>query len=199
MKTITIQKNVYEYSELSDQAKEEAKNFLLDGRDAYIFTSDVKEDLKCQYGLDLKPNYSLSYCQGDGFSLHGDVYFSDFIKNENLKKTAMDGLIGFQRGIAEKLIYKVKFRPWDKGYCYASRNDVELEDEAYTEKEMAIVEKVRKNIASWYMDVCGKYEEWGYSYFYEITDEQAQDECDCNQYTFFEDGKVCHSVSSIAV
>lgn len=26
MKTITIEKNVYEYSELSEQAKEEAKN-----------------------------------------------------------------------------------------------------------------------------------------------------------------------------
>lgn len=110
----------------------------------------------------------------------------------------MDGLRGFQRGIAEKLINKVVFTRGHR-YCYASSNDVELEEEAYTDKENAIVEKVRENIASWYLDVCGKYEEWGYSYFYEITDEQAQDECDCNQYTFFEDGKVCHSVSSIAV
>ena len=36
-------------------------------------------------------------------------------------------------------------------------------------------------------------------YEYSELNEQAQDECDCNQYTFFEDGKVCHSVSSIAV
>lgn len=198
MKTITIEKNVYEYSELSEQAKEEAKNFLLEGREPYIFSSDVKEDFRCQYGFELTPQYSLNYCQGDGFSLYGEVYFSDFIKNNELKKIAMDGLRGFQRGIAEKLINKVVFTRGHR-YCYASRNDVELEEEAYTDKGNAIVEKVRENIASWYLDVCGKYEEWGYSYFYEITDEQAQDECDCNQYTFFEDGKVCHSVSSIAV
>ena len=197
MRTINIEKNVYEYSELSPQAKEEAKSFLLEGRDPYIFSSDIEEDLKYQYGLDLKPNYSLNYCQGDGFSLYGEVYFSDFINNNELKKIAMNGLIGFQRGIAEKLINKIKFRPWDKGYCYASSKDIELEEEAYTEKEIAIVEKVRKNIASWYMSVCKQYEKWGYDYFYKITDEEAQDECDCNQYTFFEDGKVSYKISSL--
>lgn len=196
MRTINIEKNVYEYSELSARAKEEAKNFLLGGRDPYIFSSYIEEDLKYQYGLDLKPNYSLNYCQGDGFSLYGEVYFSDFINNNELKKIAMNGLIGFQRTTAENLINKIVFRQ-NHRYCYASRNDVELEEEAYTDKQEAIVDKVRKNISSWYMSVCKKYEKWGYDYFYKITDEEAQDECDCNQYTFFEDGKVSYKISSL--
>lgn len=137
MKTITIEKNVYEYSELSEQAKEEAKNFLLEGREPYIFSSGVKEDFRCQYGFELTPQYRLNYCQGDGFSLYGEVYFSDFIKNNELKKIAMDGLRGFQRGIAEKLINKVVFTRGHR-YCYASSNDVELEEEAYTDKEKAM-------------------------------------------------------------
>lgn len=198
MKIITIQRNVYEYSELSNKAKEEAKNFLLQMRDPCFISSDVKEDIKCLYGFELTPQYSLSYSQGDGFSLYGEVYFADFIKNEGLKKIAMKGLIGFQRSIAEKLINKVKFDPGHH-YCYASCTDVELDDEAYTDKEITIVEKVKGNIAFWYMEICKEYEKWGYNYFYEITDEEAQEECEANQYTFFEDGKVCYEVSSIAI
>lgn len=196
MRTITIQKNVYEYSELSKNAKEEAKKFLLDGREPYIFSSYVEDNLQMEFGLDLTPQYSLSYCQGDGLSLYGEVYFSEFTENKELEKMALKGLIGFQRGIAKKLINKVKFNPGNY-YCYASLSDVELEEESNSNKEIAIVEIVRFNIAQWYIKICKEYEKWGYDYFYEITDEEAQEECDSNQYTFFEDGKVCYKLSSL--
>ena len=74
MRTATVEYNVYKYNELSDKAKEKVKEWYLEGRNEYIFTEICEEDLHNLFGEnELKVQYSLGYCQGDGFNIYGKV------------------------------------------------------------------------------------------------------------------------------
>ena len=69
MRTITKEVKIYSYSELDERAREKVKNDYMENLDSSIFTEQVIEDLK-EKGLEnLRPLYSLSYCQGDGLCI----------------------------------------------------------------------------------------------------------------------------------
>lgn len=78
MKTIT--KNIYQFGELSDEAKKKAvKNYLDDLEDYYFLRGDMRykaEELLKENNIevigDLKVYYSLSHSQGDGAMIEGE-------------------------------------------------------------------------------------------------------------------------------
>lgn len=65
MKTISV--NVYQYSELSDKAKERARNWYLEGSDFEHEWDCLKEDVK-NIGLNLTAWDYGRYCKGDFIS-----------------------------------------------------------------------------------------------------------------------------------
>lgn len=66
MRTITKEFKIYKYEELSEKAKEKVRQDYIENLDAADFTDNVIEDLKSIGLTQLRPYYSLSYCQGDG-------------------------------------------------------------------------------------------------------------------------------------
>lgn len=74
--TETITTMVYNFNELSDKAKEKVKEWYLNGQDAEFFYED-----SMAYINELFPNseldiqFSLGYCQGDGFNIYGEISF----------------------------------------------------------------------------------------------------------------------------
>ena len=81
MRTATINYEVYKYGELTEGAKEKVKAWYLEGREPFVFTEDCEMDLENLFGEnDLKVQYSLGYCQGDGFNIYGKVYAESIFK-----------------------------------------------------------------------------------------------------------------------
>lgn len=83
-KKIAGVRSVYKFDQLSDEAKEKAREWYREGYDDPMMQSHMinltGEALEAagfkvnQYGgADLDVRYSLSYCQGDGFSFLGDI------------------------------------------------------------------------------------------------------------------------------
>jgi hypothetical protein len=71
---------VYDYEELSEDAKIQVKQNYLETLDPIFFTEEVEEALRNLFpNSELKVQYSLSHCQGDGFNIYGDFYFEDFL------------------------------------------------------------------------------------------------------------------------
>lgn len=73
MRTVTEAYNVYTYIELSEEAKEKVNQWYLDDPMKSETISDIfTEDLKKLFpGRNLKMQYSLGDCQGDGLNIYG--------------------------------------------------------------------------------------------------------------------------------
>lgn len=82
MKTVTKNYEVYEYTELSERAKEKAKRDYLQFNfnfAAEYFTEDCLTVLNERYpNSELKVQWDVSGCQGDGVNIYGTFNLKDF-------------------------------------------------------------------------------------------------------------------------
>lgn len=183
----------YNYSELSKEAKEVAKDQYKDTcREPYMFSEDLVEDLHVTYGLfNLKTYYSLGYCQGDGLCLEGKIDDSEIFNNPLFRKIALKGLVGKQIQLAEDGIAGAAFNHNGR-YYYAKSTNVENIDNHYdmTDKQQKVVDKVIQNITDWYLEFCAEWEKIGYHFFYEVDDETMIDMSEANQWVYDIDGNI---------
>jgi len=79
MEVVTREYKVYNFSELSEDAKEKAKQWYLDDDfRPQEFENIYTEDLHYLFNnSDLKMQFSLSYCQGDGLNIYGKLDLMD--------------------------------------------------------------------------------------------------------------------------
>lgn len=179
--------SVYTFDELSEKAKEHAKQKYYENEDYPFLGEDLKESLKdrAPYWKETELQYSLSCCQGDGLSFSGTLDLKAFLEKffPAMKRA----------GVMLEYIYKI-YSTGNKGhYQYAARAQVDI-DYNYTRGRQhkrldklaeSIVEKVRDE----YMDVCKKLEKEGYGILeYRMTDDEFAEHCEVNNYEFTEDG-----------
>lgn len=207
MRTATVNYNVYKYNELSKVAKEKVKQWYLEGRESFFFTEDCEQDLENLFGKNnLKVQYSLGYCQGDGFNIYGDIDAENIfncLDNHNggtqLKKYE-NALTDKEKRTILKYAEEcgtIKL-PYNNHYCYslACRIDIvnewlyDLENACYKNIDVEVLEKFEGLVRGIFGKLCKNYEEQGYDYFYEISDEELEDTCEANEYEFLEDGTI---------
>lgn len=203
MRTITVEYNIYEYDELSDKAKDKVKETIISWREPEHYREFVIDDLKHLFpNSDLDVQFSLSYCQGDGLNIYGKLDADDILYNIDLK---------FENGLLEK--YKDYLDenmtndisryandcgkiilPENTRYCYciADRCYVgsdwayELEDNEEENINSMALFKLERLVQNVFSDICKHYEELGYEWFYEISDEECRD----YGYEYYEDGSI---------
>lgn len=76
----------YTFPELTGEAKEKAKEWYLNDESlSWELTNNYESDLSCIFpNSDLKAQWSLSYCQGDGVNIYGSVNMEDiFVLSQN--------------------------------------------------------------------------------------------------------------------
>lgn len=208
MKTVSVEYNVYKYNELSEDAKEKVKQWYLEGQPAFIFTEDCKEDLYNLFGEnDLEVQYSLAYCQGDGFNIYGEIDAEDILKcleNHN----GGTQLEKYENVLTEKekktiLNYasecgKIKL-PMNNRYCYSLADYIDIKDNweydlevysGYKNINVDVLKKFENLVKNIFSTLCSSYEKSGYEFFYEISEEDLEDMCESNGYEFLEDGTV---------
>lgn len=194
-KTITKEYEVYDYKELCDKAKDAVKAWYLDGQEPYIFTESCLEYLGELFPhSELQVEYSLNYCQGDGFNIYGKIYLDELL--EKMADKFTDKELRFFRWIFNR--YGSAYKMESNGhycYCICSKNDFmediidDMEYEHMRGIPTVTMEKFNKLAGEYLDNLCGKFEESGYDYFYGVSDEELEDCCEANEWTFTADGE----------
>ena len=199
--TVTYTQNIdlYHYNELSENAKQEVREWYLEGRDTDAFTETVIEDMHYLFpNSSLSVEYSLNYRQGDGLNINGNLSLYDFLDKwqatEKEKRTInyyLDNSFSDYTFEKDKhYCYSCKFI--DKKYINCTIQDF-IENLEYLEIKNInknIIEKFFNDMIDFFEGLDKEYEEYGYNYFYEISDEDLTEVCEANQYEFLYDGTI---------
>ena len=192
MRTITKEVKIYSYSELSEEAKNKVRNDYINNLDSSIFTEQIIEDLREKRFKNLKPYYSLNYCQGDGICLYGNIELDEItegLKNIFYKNFKLSDYKALKK---LKEYSQISFNHSGRYYHKYSVDidiyiDGNLSPKSY-ENHRKVADKLIKNIKEWYLDLCDKYEKQGYDFFYGITSDELQEYCNAMGYEFLENG-----------
>lgn len=207
MKIITRKYKVYEYNELSKEAKEKAKQWFLDddGLRAMNFKDTYEEDLRNLFPTSfLHLQFSLSYCQGDGVNVGGELNIEEVLDLPT-NGNAGDQFADLKDYFTEKEIKTLRFYmkectnyidlPYNSrhGYCCIDRidmdkwsNDLWLSE--YRDINEEVIEKLKQYIIKIFTRLCKNYEEYGYDYIYHVDDEEMSETCEANRWYFLKDG-----------
>lgn len=201
-RTVTKSYDVYTYDELSDEAKEKVKDLFLKwrGEDGSIFTEDCENAIAELFpNSDLKVQYDLSYSQGDGFNTYGTLKVNDLL-NVDLSKYPLDG--SSIKPLSDKAAIKAACEKADiydidlennHRYCYSLADRIELDrtyDDDLSDEERKLLDELEKFAQDVFGEINSKFEDNGYDYFYEMSDEEVKDMADANEYEFTEDGEL---------
>ena len=197
MKPITV--NAYTYDELSDRAKENAREWYRESSDSAWINAMITEDFayalnKLGYPAE-DINWSLSYMQGDGVSFYGQIQDLEKVCNNLMPKHERDTLKRKRHteygdlSILDMLnivIYKTN-------HHYDHWNSMRLAD-AYEGPSLEIVaqtalysflDAIKDNIK----EVSRKLEQDGYRILeYHESDERVAESIIANDYLFSEEG-----------
>ena len=189
MVTITKKINLYEYNELDEKAKEQAKQEFLETRcelDGDMFTEIAMEIVRdyFQFTDGLEIQYSLASCQGDGVNIYGKFDLQNVEGLEWLKSEV------------DSFELKQNYR-----YCYSLKSQTETEtvDEIISEFERASdreikdwqVMEIRKMVETVFEKLKKaerEIENYGYDFFYEVSDEEMAEYADSCEVLYLVDG-----------
>lgn len=188
----------YNYSELSEKAKERVKNWYLSGDIRYdLFYEDIKIYLSEHFPKsDLQVCYSLSSCQGDGLNIYGKLNLYDFLdKWEQDEKT--------KRTLKFYIDNSLQHYTFEKNnrYCYSCKfidreNISDIINEFITELPYNNITNIKTDLIhlffndmiDYFDDLDSEFEKDGYNYLYNVDEEEIKEFCDNNEFYFTEDG-----------
>lgn len=197
MRTEVVKKEIYTFSELSRESKEVVKQWYLDGQESSIFSDMVNEDLSSFFkSSELKIEYSLSYCQGDGLNIYGILDIIDMFEKLGIEGERQKELLDIFDFDTRMELSKHKD---NYGYSLKFKDKKEISDYIYDmcgeelkedSEQYKIAESFLFSVLDYMEKLDKEYEESGYNYFYEISDEELQEVCDSNGYEFLENGTI---------
>lgn len=208
-RTVTIPAvsyDVFTFEELSDQAKETAKDRVRDdilhwrGEDNSIFTEDCENAIAELFpNSSLNVQYSLASCQGDGFNTYGKLKANDLL-NVDLSLYPLNG--SSIKPLSDKEAIKAVCDKADlydidldenRHYCYSLADRIEVVpdyDVELTDDEIGLLNELEQFARSVMGRINRQFEDDGYKWFYEVTDEDIADEIGMRDYEFTEDGEI---------
>lgn len=144
----------YTFPELTGEAKEKAKEWYLnDEMLSWELTNNYESDLSCIFpNSDLKVQWSLSYCQGDGVNIYGSVNMEDiFVLSQNAP--AYNWIDGY---LTEKEIRTLRFYmseyknevkiPVNRRYSYCMADSIDLAEDFRYELENMGIRDIRVSV-----------------------------------------------------
>lgn len=192
---------VYSYAELSEESKGTAKQFYLDGQEPETFQDIYEEDLRNLFPRsDLKIEFSLNGCQGDGLNIYGKLDPKDVIGvlhdiaerfsgrlTEKEERTIMhyDAETEYEIELPQNTRY---------AYCVAYLADFaedwqeELENIGWRSINSETLEKFQELVREMFTYLAAQYEKYGYEFFYEVDEETMEEVSEGNGWLFNEDG-----------
>ena len=208
MEIITREYKVYSFSELSEEAKDKVKQWYLDDDfRTYDFENIYTEDLKYLFNnSDLKLQFSLSYCQGDGLNIYGKLDLMDVFHAIRDTKHSGDLFVQYKDLFSEyeqktiEAYMEVCGRevelPYNRHYCYCIDDRIDFANDwiesleycRYKNIQIDTIRKMEKLVGRMFENLSATYEKYGYDYFYNADDEVVNEACEANGWRFLEDG-----------
>jgi hypothetical protein len=183
---------IYNFNELSQEAKETAiKNFRGEGEVFLDFFNDDCIQIINERGFkgNIKLQYSLSNCQGDGLSFGCD-YFDSKKLHEIFREVLGSGKDKTIETILNNSYFKLNGN--SGRYCYANIGDLEyiFDDNINAPNIEEVVGKVETKLLEIYLKLCSELEKMGYDEIeYQYSDEYVITELIEREYEFLENGK----------
>ena len=189
----------YSYNELNEEAKEAVKQWYLDDTlRSDFFYEDIKEQLKEAFPRSsLNVSFSLSYCQGDGLNIYGEINLFDFLKywdvSEKVRRTIefyieKSGLTTYVFTANSRYGYSCKHLD-EKEIPYITREYIEaLEYQQIRDINEALIEEYFADLFNHFAQLDEEYEREGYDYLYDCEEEEIAEFCEANDYYFTESG-----------
>lgn len=208
MEVVTREYKVYNFSELSEDAKEKAKQWYLDDDfRPQEFENIYTEDLRYLFNnSDLKMQFSLSYCQGDGLNIYGKLDLMDVFaairdtdhsgeQFEQYKDLFSEHEQKTIEAYMEACGREIEL-PYNRHYCYCVDDRVDFADEwieileycRYKNIQIDTIRKMEKLVGMMFENLSATYEKYGYDYFYNADDEVVNEACEANGWRFLENG-----------
>ena len=196
MKSYVKEYKIYQFEELTKEARKKAKNDYLENC-SDLLTENFKEYannyLHNKYpSSDLKVEFDFSCCQGSGLNIYGSFVFSDF---DYAGKDDYNWLL--------KYVNEFELREHCDGYTYSLKSidknntiDIVIDDfndcmPEYTEMDgdgRKEVEKLIDDIFTQLEDVEKELYNTGYNMLTSISDEDMQELSYVNKWEYLEDG-----------
>ena len=182
----TIETVVYDFDELSDEAKQKAIDKWYENEDYPWLEDDMAGFLSENdpYFCDKKIQYSLSYCQGDGLSFESKFDLEKWLKDKGTVRASFIPV----------LVLYLDIRSHGNNsnyYSYARRDQIEMNIDTYKSNANfdALCESILRDVQDYYMELCKKAEKYGYDILeYRMTEQEFSELCQANEYTFLPDG-----------
>lgn len=195
--------NVYSYSELSDKAKEKAKedylnNYLRSEELANLYMEDLKNIFP---NSDLNIQWSLNGCQGDGVNIYGNLNINDIFNLPNVTDMKWIGDELTEKEIRTMKFYMSEYQedtilPMNRRYYYCYINHIDFSADFYSALEDIGIRNINSNvlckiegiIRKVIKELCNRYERIGEDYLYNISDEEMEETSEANDWKYFKDG-----------
>ena len=205
MRIATKEFKILTYNELNEEAKEKVKQWLLDDDiRCKFFEEDINSYLEEEFrNSDLKVNFSLSSCQGDGLNIEGSVNLYDILPklesytNKEIKTLQhYFGKIDTSYTFKSNNEYGYSCKFIDMKYIESCVDDLieELRYWQYKNIKKELILRFYTDMIDYFEELDKKFEKDGYQYLYEMDEDEASDTCEANEYEFFEDGTFCNKI-----
>lgn len=199
MRTITtvVTTTLYTFDELSDNAKARVREQYLNSQDAEQFADDCKmylDELLPNSNLDVQ--FSLNYCQGDGFNIYGEFSLIDLANVLEDKFTEKEKR--FLKWAFEETGINSYKMPMNRRYCYCTAYMYDFTEDLFDALDYDGMRDIRKDTlekmtreARIYIEkLCRSFENDGYKYFYEVSDDELKEWANDFEYEFTENGDI---------
>lgn len=201
MKKITKEYTVYTFNELN----KETQNKLIESYKKNEFNMEIHNDnfhqdtieyLKSEFvNSDLEIYYSLSYCQGDGLYITGNLNLLDMLEkikeqfnNKELKtlKHYINESDGFVKLHNNNWYYDFHYEDNAAELRFALLDNISYR---YSNINYELIQKFSFSASQFLYDLSKELEKQGYKDIYEIDDEEAIEWYECNDFMFLENGE----------
>lgn len=205
MREVTIVEEVYTYNELSKEAKDKVKEWYLEGQEPEIYEEMILEKIGDLFpNSDLKVQFRLSNCQGDGVNIYGKLKIEDLfphMEDTNYKTLFTEEDLSILKKYFSILKVNEDFDsfslPINFKYNYCKISQINFEEELIfllkdyindNDIDKCLLHKFSIFVKIFIKDLCEEFEKDGYNYFYEISEGDLKEVCDSNNYEFYKDG-----------
>lgn len=198
MRKITNIFNVYNYNELSEEAKEKVKEWYLDDEIRSTFFYEDKDYFLAENykRSNLKVIFSLSNCQGDGLNIEGKINLYDFAEkwetDEKSRKTIEhyidNSFSEYTFESNNRYCYSCKFI--DRKYidCTITEFIDDLKYNGIRGIKTDVIKAFFNDMINHFEELDEEWEKAGYKYFYDAEESEIAECCEANNYEFLEDG-----------
>lgn len=198
MKEVCIKIKYYEYDELSSASKEKVKtDYVNQDTRSEDFSDSTNDYLKILFhNSELKVQYSLNGCQGDGVNVYGALDLKDTLDKLKLTKNQRETFEQILKDYTSTYNMEYNYR---YNYCIADRQDYmsdlfiaidNAKDKGISKRENKLLDKINKQLKEYFSNLCGEIEKDGYNYFdpSSVTDDEMKELSKMNDWFYLEDG-----------